>query len=151
MNKNLWFSHTIEYWSETEKYSSVQHGLYFLRMTITIYLVLHVLSFLDANDMNIRFFFYSSLGLWGSFHSFFPQFIFSLSSRLGSLVDSFFCPLPFCYWAHLPSFLIWLVNFSVLKYPFCSSLYIYLLRFSLFPFVSMCSQWPIKALYDACL
>lgn len=90
MNKNLWFSHTIEYWNETENYSSVQHGLYFLRMTITIYLVLHVLSFLDANDMNIRFFFYSSLGLWGSFHSFFfPPVYFLSVFQLGQLSGFF--------------------------------------------------------------
>lgn len=137
-----WFSHTIEYWNETEDYSdysSVQHGLYFLRMTVTIYPVLHVLSFLDANDMNISSFYTVPESL-GFFSLFFFQFIFSLLSRLGSFVDSFFYPLPFCYWTHLPSFLFWLLNFSVLKYPFGSSLYISLLRFFSFSACFRCAH-----------
>lgn len=43
---------------------------------------------------------------------------------------------PFCYWVHLLSTLSWQFYFSVLNFPFASSLATSLLRLSIFPFAS---------------
>ena len=128
----------------------MQRGLHFLRTTVTIHPVLHVLSFLNANDMNTRSFF---IVPWVSgvlfTLSIFPVYFLSVV-QIGQLRGFFLLS---------PSIL--LLNTStklfILVIEFFSSkisiwfffVYFFAEIFSFFHLFRMCSQSLTKALYNA--